>query len=132
MPQGLYQYTVLPFGVHGVPATFQRMMDRVLRPHWRFAAACLDDSVVHSPTWSDHLRHLETVLEALQQAGLTANPKNCRLGLQETDYLGHTIGRGCVKPQAQNVERVKNWPRPVTKKEVKAFVGLVAYYQKFF
>ena len=130
-PEGLFQYTVLPFGVHGAPATFQRMMDRILRPHRLYAAAYLDDIIIHSSTWDDHLRHLEAVLGALRAAGLTANPQKCRLGLQETDYLGYTIGRGCVKPQTRKVERIRSWPRPNTKKQVKSFLGLVSYYQKF-
>ena len=129
--EGLFQYTVLPFGVHGAPATFQRLMDKVLRPHRDFAAAYLDDIVIHSTTWEAHIQHLEAVLGALRRAGLTANAKKCRIGLTETDYLGFTVGRGCVKPQAQKVERIRNWPRPVTKKNIKSFVGLVAYYSHF-
>ena len=130
-PDGLYQYTVLPFGVHGAPATFQRLMDRVLRPHREYAAAYLDDIVIHSSTWELHLCHLEAVLGALRRAGLTANAKKCRVGLSETDYLGFTIGRGCVKPQQGKVEKIKNWPRPVTQKQLKSYLGLIAYYQKF-
>ncbi|XP_072768318.1 uncharacterized protein [Nerophis lumbriciformis] len=130
-PEGLFQYTVLPFGIHGAPATFQRMMDRVLQPHQEYAAAYLDDIVIHSTSWSLHLQHLDAVLGALRRAGLTVNAKKCRVGLTETDYLGYTIGRGCVKPQARKVERIREWPRPLTKKQVKSFIGLVSYYQKF-
>ena len=130
-PDGLFNYTVLPFGVHGAPATFQRLMDRVLRPHRAYAAAYLDDIVIQSTSWAEHLEHLEAILGALRRAGLTANAKKCRLGLTETDYLGFTIGRGCVKPQTRKVEKIKNWPRPVTKKQTKSFLGLIAYYSKF-
>ena len=129
-PDGLFQYTVLPFGVHGTPTTFQRMMDRILRPHRLYAAAYLDDIIIHSGTWDEHLRHLGAMLGALRQAGLTANLK-CRLGLQETDYLGYTIGRGCIKLQTRKVEKIQSWPQPTTKKQVKSFLGLVSYYQKF-
>ena len=130
-PEGLYQYTVLPFGVHGAPATFQRLMDRVLRPHREYAAAYLDDIIIHSSTWELHLCHLEAVLGALRRAGLTANAKKCRMGLNETDYLGFTIGRGCVRPQQGKVEKIKNWPQPATQKQLKSYLGLIAYYQKF-
>ena len=130
-PDGLFHYTVLPFGVHGAPATFQRLMDRVLRPHREYAAAYLDDIVIHSTSWAQHLEHLDAVLGALRRAGLTANAKKCRIGLTETDYLGFTIGRGCVKPQVQKVEKIKDWPRPTTKKQTKSFLGLIAYYSKF-
>ena len=130
-PDGLFQYTVLPFGVHGAPATFQRMMDRVLRPHKEYAAAYIDDIVIQSTTWELHLRHLDAVLGALRKANLTANAKKCRIGLGETEYLGFTIGRGCVKPQARKVERIREWPRPVTKKQLKSYIGLISYYLKF-
>ena len=130
-PQGLFQYTMMPFGLHGAPATFQRLMDRVLRPHHAYSSAYIDDVIIFSETWDVHLRHLEAVLGALRQAGLTANAKKCQLGLTETSYLGHTIGRGCVKPQKKKLDRIRDWPRPATRKQVKSFLGLLAYYQKF-
>ena len=130
-PQGLFQYTVMPFGVHGAPATFQRLMDRVLRPHQNYSSAYIDDIIVFSVTWELHLQHLEAVLSALRAANLTANAKKCQLGLTETNYLGHTIGRGCVKPQQRKLERIRDWPRPTTRRQVKSFLGLMAYYQKF-
>ena len=55
-PGGLYQYTVLPFGVHGAPATFQRMMDQLLRPHQAYATAYIDDIIIYSHSWDFHLR----------------------------------------------------------------------------
>ena len=74
-PDGLFQYKMLPFGLHGAPATFQRLMDRVLRPHHKYAAAYLDDIVIHSKEWDTHLQQIRAVLGALREAGLTANPK---------------------------------------------------------
>ncbi|KAG5847077.1 hypothetical protein ANANG_G00122120 [Anguilla anguilla] len=130
-PDGLFQYRVLPFGVHGAPATFQRLMDQVLRPHQEYAAAYLDDIVVHSANWKVHLARLEAVLGALREAGLTANATKCRLGLEEADYLGYTVGRGCVKPQPTKVESIATWPKPLTKKQVRTFLGLVGYYRQF-
>ena len=70
-PDGAFHYRVLPFGLHGAPATFQRLMDKVLRPHQDYAAAYLDDIVIHSTSWENHLQHLEAVLQALREAGLT-------------------------------------------------------------
>nr|XP_040058772.1 uncharacterized protein LOC120834693 isoform X2 [Gasterosteus aculeatus aculeatus] len=130
-PEGLYHYRVLPFGVHGAPATFQRMMDQVLRPHREYAAAYLDDVVIHSPDWTTHVGHLKAVLGSLRRAGLTANPKKCHLGLEEAEYLGYTIGRGSVRPQSRKVEAIATWPKPATKRQVKTFLGLVGYYQCF-
>ena len=130
-PRGLYHYRVLPFGLHGAPATFQRLMDQVLKSHHQYAAAYLDDIVVHSPDWETHLRRLEAVLGALREAGLTANPTKCRLGLEEAEYLGHTVGRGRVRPQETKVQSIQTWPRPTTKRQVRTFLGLVGYYRQF-
>ena len=96
-PGGLYQYTVLPFGVHGAPATFQRMMDQLLRPHQDYAAAYIDDIIIYSPSWDVHVHQLRAVLGELRKAGLTANPAKCRLGREETTYLGYRVGRGTVR-----------------------------------
>ncbi|CAM4645565.1 unnamed protein product [Lepidochelys kempii] len=98
-PDGLFQYTVLPFGLHGAPATFQQLMNRLLRPNAKYAATYLDDVVIHSPDWEMHLGKVETVLDALRQAGLTANPSQCAIGLAKARYLGYVVGRGLVKPQ---------------------------------
>ncbi|XP_063070441.1 uncharacterized protein LOC134461440 [Engraulis encrasicolus] len=130
-PEGLYQYTRLPFGLHGAPATFQRLMDRVLGPHKRYAAAFLDDVVIQSPDWESHLPRVQAVLDSLRNAGLTANPKKCRLAYSETNYLGYTVGRGLVKPQEAKLQAIRDWPRPLTKKQVRSFLGLAGYYRRF-
>ncbi len=76
------------FGLHGAPPTFQRMMDILLRPHQAYAVAYLDDVVIHSERWEDHLDRLRRVLMELRRAGLTANPRKCHLGLSEAKYPG--------------------------------------------
>ena len=69
---GLFQFRVMPFGLSGAPATFQRMMDRLLQGTDNFAAAYLDDLVVYSDTWEAHCHHLRQVLQRLSNNGLTA------------------------------------------------------------
>ncbi|GAA6067093.1 uncharacterized protein LOC118471043, partial [Tachysurus ichikawai] len=87
-PLGLYQFMVLPFGLHGAPATFQRLMDQVLQGAEEWSAACLDDVVVHSETWADHLSHLEWTPRRIQEAGLTLSMAKCAWAKAEVDYLG--------------------------------------------
>ena len=79
---------MLPFGVHGAPPTFQRMMDRLLQPHQAYAGAYIDD-IIQCTSWEIHLPHLRAVLGELRKAGLTANPAKCHLGLEEASYLGY-------------------------------------------
>ena len=90
-PNGAFKYRVLNF--NGVPATLQMLMDRVLRPHRDYAAAYLDDIIIHSTSWDIHLQHLEAVIQALWEAGLTANTAKCSLALEDANFLGYTVGR---------------------------------------
>ncbi|KAL0148818.1 hypothetical protein M9458_055827 [Cirrhinus mrigala] len=130
-PSGHWQYRTLPFGLHGAPATFQRLMDIILRPHQTYAAAYLDDLVIHSEAWEDHLERLRRVLSELRRAGLTANPRKCHLALHEARYLGFTVGRGLIKPQENKVKAILEAPKPSTKTQVRAFLGLAGYYRCF-
>nr|XP_055032771.1 uncharacterized protein LOC129421341 [Misgurnus anguillicaudatus] len=128
---GHWQYRVLPFGLHGAPATFQRLMDVLLRPHQLYAAAYIDDVVIHSETWEDHLERLRKVLLELRQAGLTANPRKCHLALAEAKYLGYQVGRGLIRPQEKKVAAILSAPQPASKTQVRAFLGLAGYYRCF-
>lgn len=130
-PQGLFQFVVMPFGLQGAPATFQRLMDIVLAGTDSFAAAYLDDIVVYSATWGEHQRHLGEVLQRIQRAGLTIHPKKCTIAQEEVKYLGHVLGRGVIRPQKDKVEAVQDCPRPQTKKDVRSFLGLVGWYRRF-
>ncbi|XP_023814763.2 uncharacterized protein LOC111947970 [Oryzias latipes] len=130
-PWGLFQFTVLPFGLHGAPATFQRLMDQVLGGLKDCACAYLDDIVVYSATWEEHLRHLKKVLECLHAAGLTINPAKCAFARRETEYLGYTIGGGLIKPQVNKVQAIESCPLPQTRKQLRSFLGLAGFYHKF-
>lgn len=130
-PFGHYQFRVLPFGLHGAPATFQRMMDQILCGTDDYAAAYLDDIVIFSQSWDEHLQHLKEVLTRIKAAGLTIRPDKCTLAKPETQYLGFVLGHGVIRPQVGKVEAIKGAERPVTKKQVRAFLGLVGWYRKF-
>ncbi|XP_061920399.1 uncharacterized protein LOC133661276 [Entelurus aequoreus] len=130
-PEGLYQFVTLPFGLFGAPATFQRLMDRVLRPHAAYAAAYLDDVIIQGNNWAEHVQRVGAVLESLRRAGLTANPAKCAVGRREVQYLGYHLGEGQVRPQIDKTAAVAACPTPKTKKEVRQFLGLVGYYRRF-
>ncbi len=130
-PFGLHQFVTLPFGLFGAPATFQRLMDKILRPHTAYAAAYLDDIIIYSQDWQRHMVHLREVLRALRGAGLTANPKKCAIGRVEVRYLGFHLGHGQVRPQIDKTAAIAACPRPKTKKEVRQFLGLAGYYRRF-
>lgn len=130
-PEGSFQYKRMPFGLQTAPATFQRAMDRILRPHQKYASVYLDDIVIFSRDWESHLPKVQAVLDSLWKEGFTINPEKCALGMEEVKYLGYIVGRGVVKPQVSKVEAIQSWPRPLTKKQVRAFLGMVGYYRRF-
>ena len=106
-------------------------MDKVLRGHHEYAAAYLDDIIIHSESWEDHIKHITVVLNSLRKAGLTAKPSKCQFGRDECVYLGHRVGRGRVQPEQSKIKAIQDFPKPATKKQVRAFLGLAGYYRKF-
>ncbi|XP_065438320.1 uncharacterized protein LOC135981052 [Chrysemys picta bellii] len=130
-PLGLYEFLTLPFGLKGAPATFQRLVDQLLRGMESFAVAYIDDICVFSQTWEDHISQVRQVLDRLQKAGLTVKPEKCKVGMAEVSYLGHRVGSGCLKPEPAKVEVIRDWPAPQTKKQVQAFIGMAGYYRRF-
>ncbi|MGH0165619.1 UNVERIFIED_CONTAM: hypothetical protein FKN15_049248 [Acipenser sinensis] len=130
-PDGLFHFQTMPFGLHGAPATFQRLMDQVLAPHQQYAAAYIDDVVIFSSTWREHIIRLSAVLQSLREAGLTANLGKCAFGKQETQYLGFLMGNGRVKPIASKVQALVETAIPRTKPQVRSLLGLAGYYRRF-
>ena len=130
-PYGLFKFQVMPFGLQGAPATFQRMMDQVLAGCTEYAAAYLDDVVIHSSTWGEHINHLGSILQKLKEAGFTVQPKKCQFGMDRCSYLGHVVGNGEARPEETKIQAVECFPLLKTKKRVRAFLGLTGYYRKF-
>ncbi|KAJ1114366.1 hypothetical protein NDU88_002604 [Pleurodeles waltl] len=113
------------------PATFQRLVNRVLSGLESFSAAYLDDIAVFSSTWRDHLVHLKEVLQALLQAGLTIKASKCQIGQSSVVYLGHLVGGGHVQPLQPKIQTILDWEAPKTQTQVRAFLGLTGYYRRF-
>ena len=129
-PTGIYQFKKMPFGLVNATATFNRMMRTAFEniPH---ADSFVDDLLAHSTSWEEHMHTLKLILCRLREAHLTVKPSKCCLGFRKLDYIGHTIGEGSIKPQSDKTEKILNAPCPKTKKEVRAFIGLVGYYRDF-
>ena len=115
MPYGKYEYLTMPFGLVMAPSTFQRLMDKILHLLHDFAVAYLDDILIHSITWENHLVHLTTVFEKLKAAGLTVKEKKCIFGKTNCEYLGYFVGSGTVQPMEGKVAAIAEFGRPKTK-----------------
>ena len=128
-PQGLYQYTVLPFGMRNAPATFQRMMDIVL-PGLNNVKAYIVDIVIYSDTWDEHLTTLKELFQCLDKYNLTVNLSKSEFGKAKLIYLGHIVGNGKISPNFTKVNAISQLKVPTSRKEIR-FLGMCGFYRKF-
>lgn len=129
---GLWQFSVMPFGLCNAPATFERLMEHVLRGlQWKTCLIYLDDIIVMGKDMDDHLKNLEEVFERIQGAGLKLNLKKCELFRQEVKFLGHKITTEGVHTDEDKITAVKEWPAPKNIHELRSFLGLCTYYRRF-
>ncbi|BHF71089.1 hypothetical protein SprV_0401414300 [Sparganum proliferum] len=132
VPQGLFEFQTLPFGLCNAAATFQRLMYQVLRhlvPHK--CLVYLDDIIVFGPDVEQHNRNLREVLEALRAAGLTLNPAKCTFLRPEVQFLGHTISPGRIAALPDRLQQIRTWPTPANQTQLRSFLGLASYYRRF-
>ncbi|CAF3396631.1 unnamed protein product, partial [Rotaria sp. Silwood2] len=130
--KGLFEFKVMPYGLTNAPATFQRLMDTVLAGlKWQCCLVYIDDIIIYSPTFEQHIEDLKRVFEALRSANLTLKTPKCHFCRRETKYLGHIITSDGVKPDPDLVKSVVDFPRPQTIREVQSFLGLTGYYRRF-
>jgi len=129
---GLYEFIAMPFGLCNAPSTFQRLMECVLRGlNWQIALIYLDDVLVFSRTFEEHLQHLRLVFDRFREAGLKLKPNKCHFGQSKVNYLGHVITSEGLQPDPDKIKVVQEYPIPRTVKDVRAFMGLANYYRKF-
>ncbi|XP_074648994.1 uncharacterized protein LOC141904313 [Tubulanus polymorphus] len=129
-PDGLYQYKVMPFGMKNSAASFQRLMNKVAK-----GLVCvivyLDDIIVFSTDWNEHLEQLRGLFQNLTAANLTINLSKSEFGKATVRYLGHVVGQGHVKPISAKIQTIIDYPVPVDKKSIMRFLGMAGYYRKF-
>ncbi|UYV69617.1 hypothetical protein LAZ67_6004101 [Cordylochernes scorpioides] len=131
-PDGLYEFKVMPFGLCNAPATFERMMDTLLRAlKWSMCLCYLDDIIVFSPTFDEHVRRLELVLRCLSKAGLVLNPDKCLFGTKRLSIFGHLVDGEGVHPDPGKVDAMSKFPTPKSLTDVRSFIGMCSYYRRF-
>ena len=131
-PVGLYQPTVMPFGVKNAPGSFQREMRRVLQQRLNKGVfVFIDDIIVYSRTEAEHLELIAYVLSQLEKEGYYAHPGKCQFMRSEVSFLGHMVRRDGMSMQQHKVQAVKDWPTLQSVKDVQSFLGLANYYRRF-
>ena len=132
-PDALYQYRVMPFGMKNAPATFQhvqRMLNHIVADI-EGCEAYVDNLIVYSQTWEQHIGQLCRLFEKLSQAKLTVNLVKSEFCQAYVVYLGHVVGQGMVNHIKVKVEEIEKFPTPRTKKELQRFLGMAGCSRKF-
>lgn len=130
--QGLWQFRVLSFGLCNAPATFERLIDKVLAGIPRqVCLVYLDDILAHGSSFQAALGALRLVLQRVAAAGLKLHPDKRRFMRKEVEFLGHRLGGEGISTLEEKVHAVRDWPTPTDQRQLKSFLGLASYYRRF-
>ena len=109
-----------------------RLMDDILQPFTNyFVVVYLDDILIFSKSWADHLQHLQRVLNTLRQHQLYANLEKCSFGMTRVQYLGYIVDEHGVHADPAKIQSIRDWQTLTTLTELRSFLGLVNFYRKF-
>ncbi len=129
---GLFEFRVMPFGLANAPATFERLMERILKGlQWKTCLIYLDDVIVYANEFEEAVSRLDDVFSKIHSARMKLNPKKCSLFKREVTYLGHVVSEEGVATDPEKVRAVEDWPTPKNVREVRSFLGLCSYYRRF-
>ena len=130
--RGLYEFTRMPFGLCNAPSTFQRAMDVMLSGlTWEFCLVYIDDIIVYSANFEQHLKHLGQVFDRVRAAGYHLRRDKCHFFCSRVLYLGHLIGADGVGPDPSKIAALKKLQGPRDAHEIRQFLGLTGYYRRF-
>ncbi|KAI2647134.1 Transposon Tf2-6 polyprotein [Labeo rohita] len=129
---GHYEYRVMPFGLANSPSYFQAFVNDVFRDLLnRWVIVYIDDILIYSNTFADHVQHVRTVLQRLIQHKLYAKEEKCQFHQESVAFLGYVISPEGVAMDESKVNAVCNWPLPKTLKELQRFLGFSNFYRRF-
>ncbi|WVZ92844.1 hypothetical protein U9M48_038882, partial [Paspalum notatum var. saurae] len=129
---GLYEYTVMSFGLTNAPAYFMNLMNKVFMEYLdKFVVVFIDDILIYSKTEEEHEEHLRLVLQKLRDHKLYAKLSKCEFWLDQVPFLGHIVSKGGIMVDPSKISSVMDWKVPEVVKEVRGFLGLAGYYTRF-
>jgi hypothetical protein len=128
---GLFEFNVLAQGLKNSPPSFQRIMSNLLLPCKKFSTVYLDDVLIYSDNFDQHLQHVNQVLAILNKHKFQLNPPKCEVFCTNINYLGHTISHDGVRPLQERIENFLSIPQPVSLAQANAFIGGIGWYRRF-
>src|SRR6266540_564335 len=131
-PWRLFEWNRMPFRLCNVPATFQRLMNQVLRKYLgKFVLVYLDDIIIYSKTFEEHKEHVRLVFEVLRAVSLMMKPKKCKFAQKELRFLGHIISAEGIRTDPDKIAKMVTLSPPTNLKELRSRLGLFSYYQQY-
>lgn len=131
-PIGLYEYVRMPFGLKNAPATFQRLMNDILRDYInKICVVYLDDILIFSTTLAEHKNSLEKIFRKLQEHNLKIQADKCSFMKKETEFLGHVLTKEGIQPNPKKIKDILAIPLPKTERQLRGFLGMSGFYKKF-
>ena len=128
----LFEFNCMPFGIASAPAIFQRMISKVLHGiDGKYPMAYLDDILMYSDSFENHLKHIEDIFQRLKKADLCLNKKKCHFVKKEIEYLGHIVSSKGLRPNPEKVRAIQTLEAPTTVKGVRSYLGIAGYYRNF-
>lgn len=129
----LYEWTVMPFGMKNSSACFQRILSGIIhrRKLSKFCINYIDDILIFSRTFEEHIRHIRLLIQAILEEGFKLNFKKCNFAMSTIPYLGHLISSDSVKPLFDNLAAIDAFPRPSSRRNIRQFLGKINFYRKF-
>ena len=130
--RGLFQFKRMPFGLTNAPATFQRLLDKIIGPEMEpHAFAYLDDIIIVTKTFDEHLQWLSKVLNKIKVAGLEINRKKCEFCCSQVHYLGFLVNENGLQTDPDKIDPILKYPVPRNIKDLRRFLGLASWYRRF-
>lgn len=132
VPWNLYQYTRVPMGLAVGAQTLTRLLDMIFHDlKFKIVFNYLDDLLVYSESWDEHVKHLEEVLKRLKGAGLTVNPEKVQFGRTDISFLGHLVSNKGISIDPERTQGIRDFAAPRDAKGISRFLGMVNFYRKF-
>ena len=127
-----FQWNVMPFGLTNGPASFTHLINLALDGlTWTYCLVYLDDIIVWSATFDEHLYRLRQVFDRIRKAGLKLKPAKCQFLKKRVTFLGHVVSCKGIETDPEKPRAVDEWPTSENLTELQSFLGLASYYIRF-
>ena len=129
---GFWEYNKMPFGLSNSPTTYQRVVEECLGDlNMKICVVYIDDLIIFSRTFEEHLDNLEKVFNKLREYQLKLAPEKCHFFRTKVEFLGHVVSAEGIETDPAKIDTIKNWPTPSSSEELRSFLAFAGYYRRF-